>query len=289
MPFLSSFSSSFFAGRRSSAFSGSPSLWSPSSDSSLIGWWDGSDSSKLITIFPPGGDEEVAEILDKSGNGFKLICANTPTVTTLNGINAINFDGTFASGTDRASTASNTDFGITDGNIIIVGALNIDGVGNERDSIWSILDNDGTNNDIHLRAGNASSFLAAFETDGLGTSGLALSGGNVRTWSGGPYSGNAIHSTICDFSGNDIYGRMNGTQRINIANEYFTAVNMSDSKFLIHVNRAENRELDGQFAEIMIFNSNDQALAIKAEGYLAHKWGMTSLLPSGHLYKNAAP
>jgi hypothetical protein len=64
---------------------------------------------------------------------------------------------------------------------------------------------------------------------------------------------------------------------------------MSNSKFLIHVNRAENRELDGQFAEIMIFNSNDQALAIKAEGYLAHKWGMTSLLPSGHLYKNAAP
>jgi hypothetical protein len=27
----------------------------------------------------------------------------------------------------------------------------------------------------------------------------------------------------------------------------------------------------------------------KVEGYLAHKWGLASLLPSGHTYKNAAP
>ena len=40
-------------------------------------------------------------------------------------------NGTFSSGTDRALTASNTDFGITDGNIIIVGSLNINGVGHK--------------------------------------------------------------------------------------------------------------------------------------------------------------
>jgi hypothetical protein len=28
---------------------------------------------------------------------------------------------------------------------------------------------------------------------------------------------------------------------------------------------------------------------IKAEGYLAHKWGLTSSLPSDHTYKNSAP
>ena len=157
------------------------------------------------------------------------------------------------------------------------------------DSIWSIRDDDGTNNDINLRAGNNSQFVSAFETDGLGSSGTSLFGGDIRTWVGGPYIGDTIHATICDLSGNDIYGRMNGTQRINIADEYFTAVNMANSTFLIHTNRAENKELDGQFAELMIFNSNDQALVIKAEGYLAHKWSMTSLLPSGHLYKNSAP
>ena len=286
MPFFSAFSSSFFAGRRSNAFAfvGENNPWSPTDETSIVAWWDASDSSTITT-----SGSTVTQIADKSGNSFTIFGTNTPTTTTLNGIDAIDFNGSFVSGNDRALTASNTNFGITDGNIIIVGALNIDGVGNERDSIWSILDNDGSNNDIHLRAGNISQFIAAFETDGLGSSGLALSGGNTRNWAGGPYLGDTIHSTICDFSGNDIYGRMNGTQRINIADEYFTAVNMSNSTFLIHVNRAENRELDGQFAELMIFNSNDQSLAIKAEGYLAHKWSMTSLLPSGHLYKNSPP
>ena len=28
---------------------------------------------------------------------------------------------------------------------------------------------------------------------------------------------------------------------------------------------------------------------IKAEGYLAHKWGLESSLPSDHVYKNSAP
>jgi hypothetical protein len=258
MPFFSAFSSSFFAGRRSNAFAfvGENNPWSPTDETSIVAWWDASDSSTITT-----SGSTVTQIADKSGNSFTIFGTNTPTTTTLNGIDAIDFNGSFVSGNDRALTASNTNFGITDGNIIIVGALNIDGVGNERDSIWSILDNDGTNNDIHLRAGNISQFIAAFETDGLGSSGLALSGGNTRNWAGGPYLGDTIHS----------------------------AVNMSNSTFLIHVNRAENRELDGQFAELMIFNSNDQSLAIKAEGYLAHKWSMTSLLPSGHLYKNSPP
>ena len=284
MPFLSAFSSSFFAGRRSSSFAGANNPWAPTDDTSIVAWWDASDLGTITTA-----GSTVTQIADKTGNSFNLVGVNSPTLTTLNGTNAIDFTGTFSAGSDKALTAANTNFGITDGNIIIVGALNIDGVGNERDSIWSILDNDLNNNDIHLRAGNISQFIAAFESDGLGSGGLALSGGNTRNWAGGPYLGDTIHATICDLSGNDIYGRMNGTQRINIANEYFTAVNMSNSTFLIHVNRAENRELDGQFAELMIFNSNDQSLAIKAEGYLAHKWGMANLLPSGHLYKTSPP
>ena len=111
----------------------------------------------------------------------------------------------------------------------------------------------------------------------------------LKTFLGGPFSGNVIHSSIIDADNNDIYGRMNGVQRIGILDEYLTDVEMTNSVFLIHSNRSENRELDGKFMELMIFNSNDTNIAIKAEGYLAHKWGLSGDLPDSHLYKTSAP
>lgn len=48
--------------------------------------------------------------------------------------------------------------------------------------------------------------------------------------------------------------------------------------------------MDGRVGEILVYNSalsdvNHQ----KAEGYLAHKWGLTANLPAGHPYKIIAP
>jgi hypothetical protein len=214
---------------------------------------------------------------------------NSPKISLLNTLNTVDFDGSFISGDDFAKTLANTNFGIIDGNIIIVGVVNIDGVGNESDSIWSIRSDNNISNYISLESGNSTQFVSSFEFGGLGEFDSELSGGNIRSWSGGPYLGNTIHTTICDFSGSDIYGRMNGTQRINISNEYFTEIDMSSSTFLINSNINETSKLDGLFGELMIFNSNDQSLAIKAEGYLAHKWSMTSLLPSGHPHKDSMP
>ena len=252
--------------------------WSPSDESSLTAWWDASDVSTL------SGNPTVSQITSKKGT-FPLASTGTPTRTTINSLTAINFIRT----SNEKMQTSDSNFGITDGNIIIVGAVVIDGVSHVKDAIWSILDNNGLNNDIHLRAGNDSQFNGAFETEGLGSSGNNLSGGTTQTFSGGPFSGNTIHATIIDADNNDIYGNMNGTERIEISNEYLTNVDMSNATFLIHSNRSGNRELDGKFMELMIFNSNDINLAIKAEGYIAHKWGLTGLLPNGHLYKNSAP
>ena len=252
--------------------------WTPSDESSLTAWWDASDVSTL------SGNPTVSQITSKKGT-FPLASTGTPTRTTINSLTAINFIRT----SNEKMQTSDYNFGITDGNIIIVGAVVIDGVSHVKDAIWSILDNNGSNNDIHLRAGNDSQFNGAFETEGLGSSGNNLSGGITQTFSGGPFSGNTIHATIIDADNNDIYGNMNGTERIEISNEYLTNVDMSNATFLIHSNRSGNRELDGKFMELMIFNSNDINLAIKAEGYIAHKWGLTGLLPNGHLYKNSAP
>ena len=286
MPFFSTFSHSFASGRRAGAFSDTESQpWAPNDEQSLFGWWDASDGTTVV------GDPPTT-LNDKYGSSNLTVTGGT--LTTVNTIQAIDITGSSGGGSDKLMTSSNINWNNTNanfstGNIIVVGALNIDGVGHERDSIWSIRDDDATVSDIHLRANNASQFNGAFETAGLGAASGNISGGNTRAFSGGPYSGNTIHATICDFAGNDIYGRMNGEQRLSISNEYLTAVDMDNSTFLLHVNRGQNRELDGQFCEIMLFSSNDQSVAVKAEGYLAHKWGMTSLLPVSHPYKTSAP
>jgi hypothetical protein len=45
--------------------------------------------------------------------------------------------------------------------------------------------------------------------------------------------------------------------------------------------------MDGYVAEFILFrDSNKQN---EAEGYLAHKWGLTAKLPSNHPYKTTAP
>jgi len=46
--------------------------------------------------------------------------------------------------------------------------------------------------------------------------------------------------------------------------------------------------LTGRISEIVLVNSNSSDLE-KIEGYLAHKWGTTASLPSGHPYETVAP
>ena len=60
------------------------SLWSPSTESSLIAWWDASDVSTLT------GDPTVTQMTSKKGS-FTLTGVNTPNRTTINLLTAINF------------------------------------------------------------------------------------------------------------------------------------------------------------------------------------------------------
>jgi len=47
--------------------------------------------------------------------------------------------------------------------------------------------------------------------------------------------------------------------------------------------------LTGDIAEIVIANTSTASDREKVEGYLAHKWGLASSLPTGHPYKSSAP
>ena len=154
-------------------------------------------------------------------------------------------------------------------------------VNHERDAIWSLDSNSSTQRDIHLRSGNSSQFSGAIEHAGLGLS------TNPLYLSGGPYSGENINTTILNSTTNNIDVRMDGTLRLN--DPYYTTNVDTNVRIWAASNRTGSRRLECGICEILIFANNSTSTAEKAEGYLAHKWGMTNLLPNSHSYKNSPP
>ena len=63
-----------------------------------------------------------------------------------------------------------------------------------------------------------------------------------------------------------------------------------DSYSIGHHAGVDARFLDGDIAEVLFFTTMPSSYdVLKIEGYLAHKWGLTGNLPSGHPYKDSAP
>jgi hypothetical protein len=53
--------------------------------------------------------------------------------------------------------------------------------------------------------------------------------------------------------------------------------------------RSFDPTLNGKIGEIVVMDSVSSTDREKMEGYLAHKWGLTSNLPSDHPYKTLWP
>ena len=92
---------------------------------------------------------------------------------------------------------------------------------------------------------------------------------------------------------NQISVRVDGANAFTPVNDYDNSLSTNQDLRIMR-NRA-NRRLDGQFAEFFAVadlpgtGGTDITDVEKAEGYLAHKWGVTSVLPADHPYKNTAP
>ena len=79
----------------------------------------------------------------------------------------------------------------------------------------------------------------------------------------------------------------------NPVNDYDNSISVNQQLRLMR-NRA-SQELDGRLAEFFSIadipgtSGTDLSDLEKGEGYLAWKWGLESLLPVSHPYKNSAP
>ena len=119
--------------------------------------------------------------------------------------------------------------------------------------------------------------------------------GSVKDWNLRSVSIDNWVIVSCWFNktGNQIGNRLNGSNAYTPVNDYDNSLQTNQELRLMR-NRS-SQELDGRLAEFFAVaaipgtGGTDLTDLEKGEGYLAWKWGLVNLLPSGHPYKNNPP
>lgn len=289
---FSSFSGSFRAGRRPKKENSAP-LWTPS-DISPDAWIDASDTNSYTV----NGSSELqtsalaSKQYDKSGN-FNMQVDGTPTrLIGLNGLYVFDFDGSESLISAAGGTYANN------GNHWAIGVYQWHSITTTKDSFWSA---DASTRSYAVSASTtADKWLGEIDYDGANT---ITGGGHARntfydstdpnpptsiaknTW--------AIISIVFNKSGNQIFGRINGVLETDI-HPYSKKIDNNCTDLRMMRNRSGKKQ-DGRMAEyfhkagVAGTGGTDISDVEKAEGYLAHKWGLESNLPNTHPYKNSAP
>jgi len=274
MPFIGTVTGSFTAGRRANSFGDT--LWSPASDITTAMWLDASDTTSYTL-----SGSTLNAVTDKAGN-FTVSVDGSPTriSSSLNSLNVWDFDGNESLITNSGPWASS-------GNHWAIGVFQWHSTTSTKDSFWSA---DGSKT-YAVSSSTIGTWDGEIDYDGSNSisSGLAKNlftvGINSSTWT--------IVSTVFNKTGGRIIGRLNGTTRTGV-DSYDSSMNTNATDVRMMRNRA-NVKLDGRMAEYFHVASapgtggTDITDVEKAEGYIAHKWGLASSLPSSHPYKSVAP
>ena len=279
MPILSTVTGSFFAGRRATAFS-SPTPWDPSTDITPALWYDASDTSSYTL-----SGSTLNTVTDKAGN-FTVGINGSPTRVSgaLNSLNVWDFS---TSGSNQNLTTGSGPYA-SSGNHWAVGVFQWHTVDQTKDSFWSA---DGTRTYAVSSSQNNNTWTGEIDYDGSNTivTGTAKNNFTVsiaqNTW--------VIVSIVFNKTGNQIFGRLDGTTATST-----DPYNLSMDTTVTDVRMMRNRagvHLDGRMAEYFHVagapgtGGTNISDVEKAEGYLAHKWGLTANLPVSHPYKSSAP
>ena len=261
--------------------------WSPSTDITTVAWIDASDSSNYSR-----SGTSLLSVTDKAGTYTINVGGNPITnSSTQNGLNVFDFDGN--SDYLQSTTYSAQ---VSSGNHWAIGVFRFEGTNSTQDSLWSYETNQSPKRDYAISSGNGSnSWPGELDMDGLSTNRISNTIGNLQVWNLKSLVRNQYHIVACWFNktGNQIGVRVDGSNAFSPVNDYSNSIQTNQELRLMR-NRA-SVELDGKMGEYIAYASmpgtsgTDMTYLEKAEGYLAHKWGLTGSLPSSHPYKNTAP
>ena len=231
--------------------------WTPAELTPLV-WFDFSDET---TITESSG---LVSAVTNKGSGADLAqgtASNQPTTgtTTLNSLNALDFDGS----TDRLVYSGN----FTGPTAYQIAVFNPDG-----DTGYTVAGGDTASRD--RKALDGLSKFTQFRA-------VALSNASASLPS---VAGGAMFSINADATLNTYDIRLNGDFAVQDTSSF--TFNTSNWDFVGY--GAES--LNGQVSEIIALDAKaTQADYEKCEGYLAHKYALVGSLPVGHTYKDAPP
>ena len=259
--------------------------WSPS-DVTISGWIDANDSENYTE-----SGTTLTGVTDKSGTSSFNV-NGTPTIVSagLNSLSVFDFSGT-SENIMSASYISHTD---GSGNHWAIGVFLADNVNNKRDSFWSFHTTTSPERDYSISSATSSnSWPGEIDLDGLSNNRISSTMGNGENWSSSASMDNwHIVVAIFNKTGNRIQVRLNGSYVVDVS-DYDNSIQTSQELRLMR-NRG-SVHLDGRVAEFFSVKDipgtggTDISDVEKAEGYLAHKWGLTGNLPVTHPYKSSAP
>ena len=259
--------------------------WSPS-DVTISGWIDANDSENYTA-----SGTTLTGVTDKSGTSSFNV-NGTPTIVSagLNSLSVFDFSGT-SENIMSASYISHTD---GSGNHWAIGVFLADNVNNKRDSFWSFHTTTSPERDYSISSATSSnSWPGEIDLDGLSNNRISSTMGNGENWSSSALIDNwHIVVAIFNKTGNRIQVRLNGSFVVNVS-DYDNSIQTSQELRLMR-NRG-SVHLDGRVAEFFSVKDipgtggTDISDVEKAEGYLAHKWGLSGNLPVTHPYKSSAP
>jgi hypothetical protein len=287
MPLLSTATGSFFAGRRASAFSGT--AWAPTNlGNDLRMWLNPSDTS--TTTFQSGSNA-LLSISDASSVGTTININNTPQQGTEDNKEIIVFDH---ASNEYLSTGS---FAIaSNGNHWAIFAGEIAGVNSTKDSIWSFDTTESPNRDYAISSGNVNDFNGELDLDGLSSNRISSNAGNKIDFTAqSPIQPFTKFMILCYFdkTGSEIGVRVNGTNAFTPETDYDNSIKTTAGMNIFR-NRG-SQTYGGKLFEFIAAQGQpgtgggDKTYIEQAEGYIAHKWGLTSNLPVSHPYKSVAP
>ena len=252
-------------------------LWDPENDITPALWYDASDTSSYTL-----SSSTLNTVTDKAGN-FTVTVDGSPTRISsgLNSLNVWDFDGSESLITGSGPYTSS-------GNHWAIGVFQYHSTDSTKDSFFSA---DGTRTYAVSSAQSNNTWTGEIDYDGSNSivTGTAkndfTTSVSINTW--------VIVSIVFNKTGNQIFGRINGTTATS-TDAYNLAMDTNASDVRMMRNRAGVR-LDGRMAEYFHVagvpgtGGTDITDVEKAEGYIAHKWGLEGNLPAGHPYKSSAP
>ena len=282
MAFIGSVTGSFKAGRRATAFSApAPAAWDPSTDITAAIWFDASDTGSYTL-----SGSNVTALTDKAGNATVTVNGTPNVSTTLDSKNTFTFvpDEDFT--TNQVAQASS-------GNHWAIGVMQWNSRNDSQDSFWSTETTSSPKRDYAISAG-ASNFDGELDLDALVSNRISSTIGNKQDFDSGIAQNTwVILVAIFNKTGNQIAVRVDGDNAFTPVNDYDNSL-QTNMDLRIFRNRA-NERMGGKMAEFFTVagvpgtGGTDITDVIKAEGYLAHKWGLEGSLPVSHPYKSVAP